>query len=100
MGASRIPRYLVELSGVEPASRSVPRAAFRAVDTNLSPTNILDLIGKLREENPEPRIVVLTSNFNQTHFENFMEVGATTVVEEGVFASNLFALIQQVYDQG
>ena len=69
------------------------------IGTNIRPANILDLIGKLHGESPDTRIVVLTSNFNETPYEKFIDMGASTVIEEGIFATNLFAIIQQVYDQ-
>ena len=68
--------------------------------TNLRPGNILDLINQLCEESPDTRIVVLTSNLNEIPYEKFIDMGATTVIEEGIFASNLFTIIQEVYYQG
>jgi DNA-binding NarL/FixJ family response regulator len=67
------------------------------ISTDIRPMNILDLIGQLRDQSPDTRIVVLASSFNETPFENFIVVGASTVIEEGIFASNLFTVIQDVY---
>jgi DNA-binding NarL/FixJ family response regulator len=69
------------------------------INSEMNAIPILLMIGRLCKASPDTRIVVLTSNLNDIPFEKFLAAGASTVVEEGIFASNLFAVIQQVYRQ-
>jgi DNA-binding NarL/FixJ family response regulator len=68
------------------------------IDTNIRPAHVLELIGRLCNESPATRIVVLTSSLNEIPLEKLKEAGASTVIEEGIFATNLLEIIQQVYN--
>lgn len=63
---------------------------------NLRPANILAFIRSLYQQNPDSRIVVLSSNVDGIPAEKYLEAGASQAVVKGVFASDLLAIIQQV----
>ena len=70
------------------------------IDSGLSPTNTPVFIGRLCDANPDTRIVVFASTFDETPAEKYLEAGAATTVVEGIFASDLLRTIQQVHYQG
>ena len=70
------------------------------IDSKLSPTNAPVFIGRLCDASPDTRIVVFASTYDETPAEKYLEAGAATTVAEGIFASDLLTVIQQVYYQG
>jgi DNA-binding NarL/FixJ family response regulator len=65
------------------------------VSSKLRPANILNFIHTLCQQNPSVRIVVLSSNIDGISAEKYLEAGASQAVVQGVFASDLLAIVQQ-----
>lgn len=70
------------------------------IGTTFRPVNVLLFIGRLCDESPDTKIVVLSSYFDPITSENFLEAGASKTIVKGVFASELLTIIQEVYHNG
>jgi DNA-binding NarL/FixJ family response regulator len=67
------------------------------VSSTLRPMNILRFIGRLCEQNPHTRIVVLASDIDHAEEEKYLEAGASQAVVKGIFASDLLQIVHQAY---
>src|SRR5262245_36382364 len=68
------------------------------IDPALKPTSVGAFVRRLREENPDTQIIVLSSHFSDGTEESILEAGAAKYVEKGSLASDLVSIIRRVYD--
>ena len=67
------------------------------VSSTLRPMSILHFIGRLCDQNPDMRIVVLASEIDNTGKEKYLKAGASQAVVKGIFATDLLDIVHQAY---
>jgi two-component system, NarL family, response regulator len=69
------------------------------VSSTLRPMNILKFIGRLCEQNPDTRIVVLSSDIDHLDKQKYLEAGASQAVIKGILATDLLGVIHKAFTE-
>jgi DNA-binding NarL/FixJ family response regulator len=69
------------------------------VSSTLHPMNMLRFIGRLCEQNPNTRVVVLSSDIDRAEEKKYLEAGASQAVVKGILATDLLGVIHKTFSE-